>query len=339
MENKSGKKTFKVFGDTLAKPMWLIKVVHNGMELVFAFPNKKEAYDFADVVKYTADEVYTATRAVYQDGGKVGSGTYNPDTPKVYVADIAAYNEGKLIGEWVDLSEFDSGSEVMQEIDRLLKKWSKEQGEFREEYSIHDYENFPREMYSEWMGEKSFDQIIKAYKIAEEKEIPIDVVGRIISEYEPDDVEQWIEDRYEGQFDSDTDLAYHNVEIMGGISNLGTNTLEMYFDYEAYGRDLAINNYNNMDGYYFRSYAKGGAIEKDLSKYMVKKGHFAKGGKIKKNKGDYEKYLNDLGTPKTDHPDHGGRVSRSMVNKYGTWLRKNDPAAFEVGYNEYVHSI
>jgi antirestriction protein len=337
MEKKSGKKTFKVFGDTLAKPMWLVKVIHNGIELVFAFPNKKEAYDFADVVKHTADEVYTATRAVYRDGGKVGSGTYNPDTPKVYVADIAAYNEGKLIGEWVDLSKFDSGEEVMQEIDRIIKKWSKTQGEFREEYSIHDYENFPREMYSEWMGEQSFDQVIQAYKIAEEKDMPIEVIGRVISEYEPDNIEEWIEERYEGQFNSDTDLAYHNVEMMGGISNLGTNTLEMYFDYEAYGRDLAFD-YTDMDGYYFRSYAKGGAVDKDLSKYMCEKGKYAKGGRIKKNKGDYEKYLNELGTPRTDHPDHGGRVSRSMVNKYGTWLRKNDPTAFDVGYNEYVYS-
>jgi hypothetical protein len=45
--------------------------------------------------------------------------------------------------------------------------------------------------------------------------------------------------------------------------------------------------------------------------------------------------LNGLGTPSSDHPDNGGRVSRKMIEKYGTWLRKNDPIAFEVGYNEF----
>lgn len=64
--------------------------------------------------------------------------------------------------------------------------------------------------------------------------------------------------------------------------------------------------------------------------------HYADGGMVKKaTKAQYESYLNDLGTPSSDHPDNGGRVSLKMINKYGTWLRKNDPIAFEVGYNEF----
>lgn len=336
MEKKSGKKVFEPFGDTLAKPIWLVKVIHNGIELVFGFPNKNEAREFADVVKNTADEVYTATRPIYKNGGAVDSGAYNPDTPKIYVADIAAYNEGKLIGEWVDLSKYDDGQEVMEEISNIIEKWSKTQGVEREEYAIHDYENFPRDMYFEGMGEKDFDDVITAYRVSEEKDIPIAVVGTIIREYDPDNVEEWIEENYAGQFKSDEDLGYHHVDMMGGISNLGTNTIEMYFDYGAYGRDLAVNDYNNIGGYYF-TYAKGGAIAQDLSKYMCEKGKYAKGGRIKKSKSEYEEYLNEMGTPTSDHPDYGGRVPRSMVKKYGTWLRKNDPTAFSVGYGEYIY--
>jgi hypothetical protein len=45
----------------------------------------------------------------------------------------------------------------------------------------------------------------------------------------------------------------------------------MYFDYEKFGRDLSINDFNDYDGHYFRSYAKGGDIEKhDLTKYIFK---------------------------------------------------------------------
>jgi antirestriction protein len=46
------------------------------------------------------------------------------------------------------------------------------------------------------------------------------------------------------------------VEEMGGIENLGQGTLENYFDYQAFGRDLAMDivmiEYNN--GYLVKYY-------------------------------------------------------------------------------------
>jgi len=185
---------------------------------------------------------------------------------------LAAYNEGKLIGEWIDLSEFDSGSEVMAKIQELLQKWSEEQGENREEVAIHDYENFGRDLYDEYMGEEDFDKIIKAYKISEEKGIPADVIASIMREYDPEDIESWIEENYEGEFDSDTDLAYHYVDMMGGVQGLSKNTLEHYFDYESFGEELAMNDYTNFDGHYFRIYQKGGELKKhNLIKYLKRK--------------------------------------------------------------------
>jgi antirestriction protein len=203
-------------------------------------------------------------RYKFADGG--ATKMYS-DTPKVYVADLGAYNEGKLIGEWLDLSEYSSGSEVMDAITELLQKFSEKQGIVREEYAIHDIENIPRELYSEYMGESDFDKVIKAYEISEDRGISMEAIASIIREYEPDDLEEFVNDRYEGQYDSDTDLAYAYVDNIGGVSALGEGTLQTYFDYEAFGRDLA-NDYNEYDGYYFRSYARGGVIKKyDLAKY------------------------------------------------------------------------
>ena len=51
-------------------------------------------------------------------------------------------------------------------------------------------------------------------------------------------------------------------------------------------------------------------------------------------KREYEEDLNDLGPPEWDHPDGGGRVPRGAVEHYGRWLRRHDPIAFEVGYQE-----
>lgn len=50
----------------------------------------------------------------------------------------------------------------------------------------------------------------------------------------------------------------------------------------------------------------------------------------------YEKYLNEIGIPVDDLKSEGGRIPDNA--KYGRWLRKNDPIAFNVGYNEEEHN-
>lgn len=49
-------------------------------------------------------------------------------------------------------------------------------------------------------------------------------------------------------------------------------------------------------------------------------------------KKDYEEWLNELGIPDHDLKSMGGRIPDDA--NYGTWLRRNDPTAFEVGYSE-----
>ncbi len=46
----------------------------------------------------------------------------------------------------------------------------------------------------------------------------------------------------------------------------------------------------------------------------------------------YEKWLNEIGCPEADKKENGGRCGSA---NYGAWLRKNDPIAFEVGFNEW----
>jgi hypothetical protein len=53
----------------------------------------------------------------------------------------------------------------------------------------------------------------------------------------------------------------------------------------------------------------------------------------KMTKKEYEKWLNELGVPDHDLKSFGGRISDTA--NYGTWLRCNDPIAFEVGYYEW----
>jgi len=53
--------------------------------------------------------------------------------------------------------------------------------------------------------------------------------------------------------------------------------------------------------------------------------------KMKKSKQNYEKYLNSVSCPSNEN------VSRRMSDRYGTWLRRNDPIQFQVGYNEWSY--
>ena len=53
-------------------------------------------------------------------------------------------------------------------------------------------------------------------------------------------------------------------------------------------------------------------------------------------KTDYERYLNDLGVPEHDKAENGGRC---RTKNYGTWLRRNYPIAFNLGYEEYLREI
>jgi hypothetical protein len=54
---------------------------------------------------------------------------------------------------------------------------------------------------------------------------------------------------------------------------------------------------------------------------------------MKKTKADYEEWLNELETPSEDLKSEGGRIPDNA--KYGSWMRRNDPIAFQVGYNEW----
>lgn len=50
------------------------------------------------------------------------------------------------------------------------------------------------------------------------------------------------------------------------------------------------------------------------------------------SKAEFEQYLNGVPVPADDQRELGGRIPAGA--KYGTWLRRNDPIAFQVACNE-----
>lgn len=49
---------------------------------------------------------------------------------------------------------------------------------------------------------------------------------------------------------------------------------------------------------------------------------------------EYAEWLNELGVPEDDKQSNGGRIPDNA--KYGEWTRRNDPVAFNVGFQEKV---
>lgn len=72
-------------------------------------------------------------------------------TPRIYVACLAAYNNGRLHGEWIDADQ--SADELQEDVLRMLAA-SPEPG--AEEWAIHDYEGFGELRLSEW---ESFERM------------------------------------------------------------------------------------------------------------------------------------------------------------------------------------
>lgn len=131
---------------------------------------------------------------------------------KIFIESLKAYNEGKSVGKWMDLSDYSSGEEVMEAISDFLKEASKEEGELHEEYAIHDFEGFPKEYYSESMGEDAFDKIYELFELADETDIPVDVIQQYIDDgYDIDN----LQDNYHGSYKDAEDFAYETVQELG----------------------------------------------------------------------------------------------------------------------------
>lgn len=127
-------------------------------------------------------------------------------TPRIYVACLAAYNNGRLHGEWIDADQ--SADELHEAVQRMLAA-SPIPG--AEEWAIHDYEGFGELRLSEW---ESFERVSNiAAGIAEHG----DAFSAWLSYDESQDATemQSFEDAYRGEWDSLRAYAEDYAESTG----------------------------------------------------------------------------------------------------------------------------
>ncbi|MCU7859273.1 MAG: antirestriction protein ArdA [Candidatus Thiodiazotropha sp. (ex Lucinoma kastoroae)] len=147
--------------------------------------------------------------------------------PKIYVADLAAYNNSILHGVWIDAGQ---DLETIQEQVRAMLAASPEG--MAEEFAIHDYEGFGSVSLSEYEGLESVNR--KALFIEEFDELGAAVLNHFGDDL--DEAKQAMEERYNGEYESLADYARQLIEETGEIPD----HLEFYIDYERMGRDMEL---------------------------------------------------------------------------------------------------
>jgi antirestriction protein len=168
------------------------------------------------------------------------------DDAKIYVADLAEYNNGRLVGKWLDLSDYSSGAEVMEAIQEMLDEQTKKDkyGDVHEEYAIHDFEGFPRSFYSEYMGESDFDALYDIMKVADSSNLPLEVLMEAVSDLGYEDDPERVAEAYYSSVPASMgnewrDFAYEYIDSIGNIIE-AVSKPEYYFDFESFGSDVRM---------------------------------------------------------------------------------------------------
>ena len=150
--------------------------------------------------------------------------------PRIYVACLAAYNNGHLHGAWLDVDDVDT---IQDGINNMLKASPIPNAE---EWEIHDHEGLGS-------SAECFGDLEHIVELAEFSKEHGDLGEAVLSECCGDlDEAKSMMDNYHGEYESEIDFAYHIVEdcytLEGPLAN--------YFDYEAFARDLFMDGYSSI---------------------------------------------------------------------------------------------
>ncbi len=146
---------------------------------------------------------------------------------RIYVADLAAYNNGILHGKWIDATL--DVDDIQEQINKMLESSPIENAE---EYAIHDFEGFGSYPLSEYEG------INAAHEIACFIEEHEKMAGELLSIFNGD-IEQAskaIEENYCGCHKSVADYA---EELTDETSEIPEH-LARYIDYAAMAYDMEV---------------------------------------------------------------------------------------------------
>ncbi|MGX5855994.1 antirestriction protein ArdA [Dyadobacter jiangsuensis] len=180
------------------------------------------------------------------------------NAPRIYVGTYGQYNSGSLFGKWFELSDYENLKEFLQDCYEFHRN------EFDPELMFQDWENIPDFLISECSLDKNAFAYFEATgEMDDEAAEAFEIYCKQISfwpsnGYELEDQLENFRESYHGFFggsgkDATLEYAYQYIEETGLLSDV-PSTLERYFDYEAFARDLFMEGYSEYDGHVFADY-------------------------------------------------------------------------------------
>ncbi len=151
------------------------------------------------------------------------------DTPRIYVADLAAYNAGTLRGGWIDATS--EPKEIQAKVQAMLAGSPEP---IAKEGRIDDHEGFGGIDLSEWV---SFEEVHEIVLLIEERGA---LGAELLSHWyhDVDEVRRLFDDGcYLGAFDNVVDYAQEITEETTEIPD----HLQHYVDYASMARDMELN--------------------------------------------------------------------------------------------------
>ncbi|EHN0191212.1 antirestriction protein ArdA [Escherichia coli] len=150
------------------------------------------------------------------------------------------YNCGSIAGRWFDLTTFDDERDFFAACRAL------HQDEADPELMFQDYEGFPGNMASEchinWAWVEGFRRA-RDEGCEEAYRLWVDDTGE--TDFDT------FRDAWWGEADSEEAFAVEFVSDTGLLADV-PETVALYFDYEAYARDLFLDSFTFIDGHVFR---------------------------------------------------------------------------------------
>lgn len=162
---------------------------------------------------------------------------------KAWIGNLAAYNNGHLIGEWVSIGH--DPKDTAREIARIC-------GDV--EHYVADYEGCSRALIAklgEYAGAEQLAaaaELMRAMKDATPDAVDVDDMldcyldaegyGKTL-EALADDADEWVRDNFLGVFDTLTHWAESYAEDTGMLDGI-PDAIARYFDFESFGRDAEL---------------------------------------------------------------------------------------------------
>lgn len=158
---------------------------------------------------------------------------------KAYIANLGKYNEGELVGGWIDLPTTD------EEIETFLKDVVKLNDEY-EEYALHDWESEYLEYPGEYVDIYELNERCDNIEELDEYDMQVFRAAQEVFDVDIEDFDADDYRLYEGCY-TDEDLAYEIIDGIGSIEDAVSNP-ENYIDEDAIRRDIEYD-----EEYSFRS--------------------------------------------------------------------------------------